>query len=75
MFEKASGKKLSYDANVEIGEEYYLLKRGYIYGRSRSGIRIQEIMQKRIGWETWNLYVVSASEFNEDAVRFYIHSF
>ena len=72
LFEKASGKKLSYDADVEIGEEYYLLKRGYINGRSRSGIRIQEIMQKRIGWETWNLYVVSASEFNEAAARFYI---
>lgn len=72
LFEKASGRKLSYDADVEIGKEYYLLKRGCIYGRSRSGIRIQEIMQKRIGWETWNLYVVSASEFNEAAARFYV---
>ncbi|EHL66048.1 hypothetical protein HMPREF1032_00949 [Subdoligranulum sp. 4_3_54A2FAA] len=31
LFEKVSGKKLSYDADVEIGKEYYLLKRGYIY--------------------------------------------
>lgn len=61
LFEKASGKKLSYDADVEIGKEYYLLKRGYIYRKSFSSVRIQEIMQKRIGLETWSLYVVSAS--------------
>lgn len=34
LFEKVSGKKLSYDADVEIGKEYYLLKRGYIYRKS-----------------------------------------
>lgn len=72
LFEKASGKKLTYDADVEIGKEYYLLKRGHIYCKSRSSIQIQEIVQKRIGWETWTLYVVSASEFNEDAARFYL---
>ena len=72
LFEKVSGKKLSCDADVEIGQEYYLLKRGNIYGRSRSGLKIQEITKKRIGWETWNLYVVSASEFNEDAARFFL---
>ena len=72
LFEKVSGKKLSYDADVEIGKEYYLLKRGYIQRKSYSSIRIQEIMQKQIGWETWTLYVVSASAFNEDAARFYL---
>lgn len=72
LFEKDSGHKLSYDADVEIGKEYYLLKRGCIYRKSRSSMRIQEIMQKRIGWETWTLYMVSASEFNKDAARFYL---
>ena len=72
LFEKESGKKLSYDADVEIGREYYLLKRGYINRKSFSGMRIQEVMQKRIGWETWTLYVVSASAFNEEAARFYL---
>ena len=73
LFEKTSGQKLSYDADVEIGKEYYLLKRGYIYGKSCfSSMRIQEIMQKRIGWETWILYEVSASAFDEDAARFYL---
>ena len=60
LFEKASDKKLTYDADVEIGKEYYLLKRGYIYKSSRSSIQIQEIMRKQFGWETWTLYMVSA---------------
>lgn len=72
LFEKASGQKLSYDADVEIGKEYYLLKRGYIYRKSCSSMQIQEIMKKRIGGETWILYVVSASAFNEDVARFYL---
>lgn len=72
LFEKVSGRKLSYDADVEIGKEYYLLKRGYTYRKLCSSMRIQEIMQKRIGWETWTLYMVSASAFNEDAARFYL---
>ena len=72
LFEKASGQKLSYDADVEIGKEYYLLKRGYIYRKSCSSIQVQEIMQKRIGWETWNLYAVSTTSFNKYAARFYL---
>lgn len=72
LFEKISGKKLSYDADVEIGKEYYLLKRGYIYRKSYSGMQIQKIAQKQIEWENWTLYVVSASVFNEDAARFYL---
>ncbi len=72
LFDKVSGNKLSYDADVEIGKEYYLLERGYIYRKSCSSMRIQKIMQKRIEGETWTLYVVSASAFNEDAARFYL---
>lgn len=72
LFERVSGKKLSYDADVEIGKEYYLLKRGYLYRNSYDSVQIQEIMQKRIEWETWNLYVVSASAFNENAARFFL---
>lgn len=72
LFEKVSGKKLTYDADVEIGKEYYLLKCGYIYRNSRSSIQIQEITQKRFGWETWTLYIVSTPVFSEDAARFYL---
>lgn len=72
LFEKASGKKLSYDADVEIEKEYYILKRGCIYRRSGNNIRIEEIMKKRFELETWTLYVVTVSTFREDAARFYL---
>lgn len=72
LFEKASGKKLTYDADVEIEKEYYLLKRGYFYRKSYSSIRIREIVQKQFGWESWTLYMVSASAFSEEAARFFL---
>lgn len=72
LFEKGSGKKLTYDADVEIEKEYYLLKYGYITKKPSNSIRIQEITQKQFGWETWSLYVVSASAFDEEAARFYL---
>lgn len=72
LFEKSSGKKLTYDADVEIEKEYYLLKRGYINRNSHGSIQIHKIMQKQFSWETWTLYVVSASDFDEDAARFYL---
>ncbi|MDO4542972.1 MAG: hypothetical protein Q4C01_00350 [Clostridia bacterium] len=73
LFEKISGNKLTYDADVEIGKEYYLLKRDYFPMRSYGCIQIQEVTRKQFGWESWILYVVSASAFNEDAARFYLN--
>lgn len=73
LFEKSTGRKMPHDADVEIGKEYYLLKRGYLYHRGSSdGIGIQEIVQKQFSWETWNLYIVTASDFTESAARFYL---
>ncbi len=72
LFEKASGKKLTYDADVEIDKEYYLLKRGCLDSGSCSSLRIQKITQKQFDRETWTLYVVTASVFNEEAAKFYL---
>ncbi len=72
LFETASGKKLTYDADVEIGKEYYLLKRGRICKSSCGSVQIRQITQKLFGWNMWSLYVVSVSAFDEDAARFYL---
>lgn len=46
LFDKLYGKKLVHDADVEVGKEYYLLKRGHLYSRGSHGdIRIQHIVQ------------------------------
>lgn len=72
LFYKDSGIKLTYDADVEIEKEYYLLKRGKISNKYDNNIQIQEILQKQFGYETWTLYLVSVSSFNENAARFYL---
>ena len=72
LFDRTTGKKVLNDADVEIGKEYYLLKRGQIYYWRSSGIQIRKILQKQIQWERWTLYVVSASAYTEDAARFYL---
>lgn len=79
LFEESSGKKLTYDADVEIKKEYYLLKRDKFYGKSESeqksysSIRIRKIVQKHFGSEFWTLYIVSASAFNEETARFFLN--
>ncbi len=72
LFEKGSGKKLAYDADVEIEKEYYLLIRGNLRIKSCGSVQIREVSQKRFNWFTWNLYVVSASSFDESAARFFL---
>jgi hypothetical protein len=72
LFEKALGKKIANDADVEIGKEYYLLKRGYLNVRTKGNIRIQHVAKKYFGWEIWNLYIVSALVRNAEAARFYL---
>ena len=72
LFGKDSGKKLPYDADVEIKKEYYLLKRGNM-PETPQGIKlIPKIMGKRFGLETWSLYLVSASDYGESAAKFFL---
>lgn len=71
LFDKVSGRKLANDSDVEIKKEYYLLKRGplYYYG---SDIKSQFILEKRVNGEIWRLYTVSASDFSEEAAKFFL---
>lgn len=72
LFEKTSGKKVLYGADVEINKEYYLLKHGSINLRACKDMSIQKIMQKQIGWQTWTLYLISAADFNENTAKFFL---
>ncbi|MCD8155498.1 MAG: hypothetical protein LUF78_12605 [Clostridiales bacterium] len=73
LFERDSGKKLTYDADVEVEKEYYLLTRYPVYNYSRSSMQIRKIAQKHFGWESWTLYLVSATKLDENAARFYLN--
>lgn len=72
LFEKSSGKKLTYDADVEIEKEYYLLIHGHLCRKTYSSVQIQKVAQKQFDWETWTLYIVCASAFSEEAARFFL---
>lgn len=72
LFDSATGSKLSYDSDVSINKEYYLLKRGSISNSTYSTITIQKILQKEFLWDKWTLYEVCASSYNEGAARFFL---
>ena len=78
LFDKETGRKLTYDADVEINKEYYLLvlnrpDKAGLCSSSSSSIRLQEIAQKRAGWGSWILYEVCASSLCEEAARFFLN--
>ena len=78
LFDKETGRKLTYDADVEINKEYYLLvlnrpDKAGLCSSSSSSIRLQEIAQKRAGWGSWTLYEVCASSLCEEAARFFLN--
>lgn len=72
LFDKATGKKLPYDADVQVGHDYLLLKRGYMYGAVQS-VYIKEICARTEGWQTWKVYEVRATDLNEKAAKFFLN--
>lgn len=73
LFDIMSGKKLTQDADVEVGKEYYLLKSGYdIDEKSYQSIRVRKLAQKQARGERWSLYIVSPSVMSEEAARFFL---
>lgn len=71
IFDFKSGKKLAYDADVEVGKNYYLLKRGILWNDYES-ISIIEKCSCRYGWETWSVYQVCANKFDGEAACFFL---
>ena len=73
LFDKMSGKKLTKDADVEVGKEYYLLISGYdIDEESYQSIHVCKLAQKQVRWKRWSLYIVSATAMSEEAARFFL---
>ena len=71
LFDKATGKKLPYDADVQVGYDYLLLKRGYIHGSAQS-VYIKEICTHTEGGQKWKVYEVRAIDLNEKAAKFFL---
>lgn len=72
LFEKTSGRMLTYDSDVEIEKDYYLLIKNRSYLEPDNSIKVQEIARKNFSWETWTLFQIKASEFSEEAAKFFL---
>ena len=72
LFEKSSGRMLTYDSDVEIEKEYYLLIKDHSYVGVYNSIQVQEVTRKHFNWETWTLFQITASEFSEESAKFFL---
>lgn len=72
MFDKKSGKKLPYDADVKVGHEYYLVI-GRTLNRNIKTIEQNEVCSKIISLQTWRVYEIKATQFNEEAAKFFLN--
>jgi hypothetical protein len=71
VFEAATGKRLVYDSDVEVGKKYYLLKRGSIYTQMRH-VSVREVRSVQFSLAIWKLYEVVAHDFDEESARFFL---
>jgi len=74
IFDKESGKRLIYDADIVVGKTYYLLVRNeqFFYGAKSSHVYIRKICNMTIPWEQWVVYEVMAKDFHESSAKFFL---
>lgn len=71
IFDVKTGKKLPYDADVEVNRYYYLLR----CDKLRNQYKTMSIYKKccvRKGRDEWYVYEICATRFNEEAARFFL---
>ena len=74
LFDAATGKMVPIDADVQICKKYYLLTPKPISWsyKSKHGINGALRCEERIGWCSWKVYEIEASELNEYAAKFFL---
>lgn len=68
IFDSKTGKKLPYDADVEVGKKYYLIKKSRIWHRYSS----VDIVEKCVNGKSWYVYEVCAEKFDGEAACFFL---
>lgn len=71
LFDKETGKKLPYDADVKVGCHYYLLTQKHIYANSEHVI-INKLPINNNNWGIWKLYEVVANNYSEESAKFFL---
>ena len=70
LFDAKTGKKLPPDADVQVDCAYYMLTKRSLF--SWNGIYQKCICNHIIGLDMWKVYEIRATEFSEDAARFFM---
>lgn len=71
LFDEVSGKKLPFDADIQIKKPYLLLQNRPI-PPTPSSISLQQILFKSVSKRYWYLYEVSANALDKDAAKFFL---
>ena len=71
LFDAVTRKKLPYDADVQLGKNYYLLQSGMLNGGC-SSVRLKQIRSRSVPGNCWRLYEVSAIALDVDAAKFFL---
>ena len=72
LFDATSGKKLPYDADVVLDNEYYLLTRHRLNIKAYNFLSMKEVCVKKISYTSWYVYKVCATNYDEDTARFFL---
>lgn len=71
LFDAVSGKKIPYDADIQIQKPYLLLRVNPIASTS-SSVSLQKIMAKSAAGRCWYLYRISANVLDKAAAKFFL---
>jgi hypothetical protein len=71
VFDKATGKMIPIDGDVQVNRPYYVLTDRYIL-RSYKNVTLKEVCRFTKSWQTWRVYEVTATQFAEDPAKFFL---
>jgi hypothetical protein len=72
LFDSLTGKKLPYDADTLVNHKYYLLT-AHSLNRRNQGVSATQVCRCSERSQTWYIYEVTATSFEESAARFFLN--
>ena len=71
LFDSQNGKMLTTDSDVLVKKEYYFLTTRQLSNRYAS-ISFSLLHETRSGWIVWRLYLIEATELDQEAAKFFL---
>lgn len=71
VFDARTGKKLPRNADVRLKKNYYLVTTR-LFSNNIFGVEVMRLCKRKIAWNTWYVFQITATGFTEDAARFFL---